>query len=101
MVKKKKEMSKTAYNGVLLENLHHKMDTVIESLQEYDAGSRQRDEDIKRELKQDVQMVSAAVQMLSKELQSVREDLGQKIDKIHTRLDHHEDDITLLKQAVH
>ena len=117
-------MDKT-YETILIEDLHHKMDLVIESLREFDAASCQRDEEIRREFMAEIRLVHSALRMVAQEskerdenlekslrgeihsvqvtfqssLQGVSHDLGQKIDQIHIRLDRHEKDIAQLKNT--
>jgi hypothetical protein len=94
-------MTKKSYDSILIESLHHKMDMVIESLQEFDAGSRQRDMEIKQELKQDL---TQEIQLTRYELKQTRSELKQDIALvqsavqmlskevllIHKRLDQHD-----------
>ena len=94
---KKEKNNGRLYNGVLVEDFHHKLDLVIEMMGHNEEASRKRDENLERESKQFVQ---SAFNMLSKQISSVREDLGQKIELIGKHLDRHEGEITDLKKAV-
>jgi hypothetical protein len=93
-------MTKKSYDTILIEDFHHKLDLVIETMGHNETSSRQREQELKQdltqeiqltryELKQDIALVQSAVQMLSKE-----------VSLIHKRLDHHEGDITILKARV-
>src|SRR3989338_2309474 len=83
MVKKKRETSDTSYNGVLIEDLHHKMDTVIEGLSLFDNRLRQVDEKFGTE----IHLVKAGLQMVAEDVRKQREELKEFRSETHQGLE--------------